>query len=261
MAAPVIQVDYDRLAEVARGFERNAETAAAMRKQVQRNALALRQGGWDGRGSIAFFAEVDGVVLPAVQRLADALQEAGSVSRSIVEIMQQAEEEAARPFHTGGESPVTDVEGKADSGQGPRIDPGEWLDWIEDRISAIRQEVGNMIDKSSELLDRAELVVKKLSEVQWSDVVDTEGLQGDWLGLYSVWFFETSPEDLGTWSELDGAPMVTITDSSYINDLRNKPNYTEAIESLRTTYPDPKVGDSISYPFRIHRARHNYRRL
>lgn len=98
MAAPVIQVDYDRLAEVARGFERNAETAAAMHKQVQRNALALRQGGWEGRGFAAFCAEMDGVVLPAMRRLHAALGQAQTVTLKIAEVARQAEEEAAEPF-------------------------------------------------------------------------------------------------------------------------------------------------------------------
>lgn len=98
MAAPVIQVDYDRLAEVAKGFGRNAETAAALQGQVQRNAQQLRQGGWQGRGSTAFFAELDGVALPAIQRLASALQQGSVVTRQIAEAMQAAEAEAAAPF-------------------------------------------------------------------------------------------------------------------------------------------------------------------
>ncbi|MBE2235614.1 MAG: WXG100 family type VII secretion target [Anaerolinea sp.] len=59
MAASVIQVEYDRLAEVANGFGRNGETAAALQGQVLRSAQQLRQGGWEGRGSAAFFSAIN----------------------------------------------------------------------------------------------------------------------------------------------------------------------------------------------------------
>jgi len=99
MAAPIIQVDYDRLAEVARQFGRNAEAASTLQGQVQRSAQALRAGGWQGRGSAAFFAEMDSEITPALQRLTAALREAQRVSVQIGYLMRQAEEEAAEPFH------------------------------------------------------------------------------------------------------------------------------------------------------------------
>lgn len=102
MAAPVIQVDYDRLAEVANGFGRNGETAAALQRQVQRSAQQLRQGGWQGRGSAAFFAEMDGIISPAMQRLSAALKEAQKVTLQIGFLMRQAEEEASQPFRGAG---------------------------------------------------------------------------------------------------------------------------------------------------------------
>jgi WXG100 family type VII secretion target len=102
MAAPVIQVEYDRLSEVATGFGRNADATTALQGQVQRSAQALRQGGWQGRGSTAFFAEMDGKITPAVQRLTAALREAQKVSTQIGYLMRQAEEEAARPFRGPG---------------------------------------------------------------------------------------------------------------------------------------------------------------
>lgn len=98
MAASVIQVEYDRLAEVANGFGRNGETAAALQGQVQRSAQQLRQGGWEGRGSVAFHAEMDTVVFPTLQRLSAALNEAQRVTQQISAVMRRAEEEAAQPF-------------------------------------------------------------------------------------------------------------------------------------------------------------------
>jgi WXG100 family type VII secretion target len=56
---------------------------------------------WIGRGSEAFFSEMDGEVLPAVVRLQQALQQANQVSKEIVQTMQQADEEASSPFKSG----------------------------------------------------------------------------------------------------------------------------------------------------------------
>ena len=52
MAAPIIQVDYDRLAEVARQFGRNAEATSALQGQVQRAGSAR---GWLGRPRLGSF--------------------------------------------------------------------------------------------------------------------------------------------------------------------------------------------------------------
>ncbi len=98
MPANVIQVQYERLAGVAAQFGRSAASTAAVQQQVERSSQALRQGGWEGRGSIAFFAELDGVTLPGLLRLGSALREAQKVTLQIGFLMRQAEEEAARPF-------------------------------------------------------------------------------------------------------------------------------------------------------------------
>lgn len=109
MPADVIQVQYDQLSQVASQFGRTAEGVAATQQQVQRSAQALRQGGWEGRGSAAFFGEMDGKITPAVQRLIVALQEAHKVSTQIGYLMRQAEEEAARPFRgQASAAPVAD---------------------------------------------------------------------------------------------------------------------------------------------------------
>lgn len=68
--------------------------AARVRSVVQQ----LRDSGWEGRGSAAFFNQMDGEVFPAVQRLEAALQDAQRVTLQIRQVIQTAEEEAAQPF-------------------------------------------------------------------------------------------------------------------------------------------------------------------
>lgn len=108
MPANVVQVQYDQLSRVANQFGRTAESVAATQQSVLRSAQQLRQGGWQGRGSAAFFTEIDGVVLPAMQRLSAGLKEAQKVTLQIGFLMRQAEEEASRPFRgNGAAAPVS----------------------------------------------------------------------------------------------------------------------------------------------------------
>lgn len=68
-------------------------------EQTLRSRLeALRQGGWIGVTASAFYDEMAGEVLPALARLAQALQTAQAVTLQIKATFQQAEEEAAALF-------------------------------------------------------------------------------------------------------------------------------------------------------------------
>jgi WXG100 family type VII secretion target len=69
-----------------------------MLEKVRSSMSKLEDGGWIGRGSDAFFQEMNSEVLPASLRLQEVLDEASQVTRAIVQIVQQAEEEASSPF-------------------------------------------------------------------------------------------------------------------------------------------------------------------
>jgi WXG100 family type VII secretion target len=103
--ADVIRVDYEALTKIAGQFQNEAEAIELLLQAMRGSMTPLQNGGWIGRGSDAFFNEMESEVMPAVQRLADALQQAGAVSRQIGEVLQSAEEEAGSPFRaseTGG---------------------------------------------------------------------------------------------------------------------------------------------------------------
>ncbi|HFQ94444.1 MAG TPA: WXG100 family type VII secretion target [Anaerolineae bacterium] len=247
MNGNVIQVNYEQLEAIAGRFGQMAEENETLRANVTRGVDALRNGGWEGEGANTFLAEMDGMMFPAVERLINALEEAQKVTLEIVRVMREAEEEAARPFRNGSSSTGNNTSGE----QLPVINPDEWVNWVNKKVDSLRDKVGDIIDKGSDLLNKAEFLARKLAAVQWSDIVDTEGLKGDWLNLFAVWFFETKPSSLGVWGEKNDTPIVTITDPNYIDDLKNKPNYAEAIQALKTKYPNLKVGDSIRHPFRF----------
>lgn len=101
MAADNIQIDYDEMARIAKQFERSAAETQQTLLRVRRQLTALQNGGWQGRGSASFMAEMDNEVVPAIDRLQATLREAQRVTIQVARDMRQAEEEASNVFKTG----------------------------------------------------------------------------------------------------------------------------------------------------------------
>lgn len=97
MAAEEIRADYDGLAQVASKLANQSQQIQQMTQNVQRSMENLHSG-WEGRGSQAFFNEMQSRVLPSVNRLHQALQQASQATQRISQTIQQAEDEAAAPF-------------------------------------------------------------------------------------------------------------------------------------------------------------------
>lgn len=93
------KADYEQLEQVASRFANQSQEIQHMLQQV-RNGMHKLQSDWIGRGSDAFFSEMQSEVLPAVSRLQQALEEANRVTKEIVQVVQQAEEEASAPFRS-----------------------------------------------------------------------------------------------------------------------------------------------------------------
>jgi len=95
-----IRADYDQLEDVAGRFANQSQLIQQMLQKVRSSMDKLEDGGWIGRGSRAFFQEMQSEVLPASLRLQDVLEEASQVTRSIIQIVRQAEDEASSPFRS-----------------------------------------------------------------------------------------------------------------------------------------------------------------
>jgi WXG100 family type VII secretion target len=95
-----IRADYDQLEEVAGRFANQSQVIQEMLQRVRSSMEKLEDGGWIGRGADAFFEEMHGEVVPAAVRLHEVLEEASQATRAIVQIVQQAEDEASSPFRT-----------------------------------------------------------------------------------------------------------------------------------------------------------------
>jgi WXG100 family type VII secretion target len=107
MSADVIRAQYDALARIAQQFQGQAEAVQQLKQGLQATVDPLANGGWQGQGAAAFFAEMESDLFPVVDRLQYALQTAVSTTQEVITIMQEAEEEAARPFrgqYQGGTS-------------------------------------------------------------------------------------------------------------------------------------------------------------
>lgn len=96
--AEKIQADYDQLGQVSGKFADQSGAIQQMLQSVRNSMSKLEDGGWIGRGSDAFFAEMNGEVLPAVNRLQQALDEASRAANEINQLVQQADDEASSPF-------------------------------------------------------------------------------------------------------------------------------------------------------------------
>ena len=98
MSVPIIQAQYDVLEDIANRFQRQSEAQENLKRLLQQRVTKLQQGGWEGRGAQAFFAEMENGVFPAMNRLVHALAQASTVTKQIHAILLEAEREAAAPF-------------------------------------------------------------------------------------------------------------------------------------------------------------------
>lgn len=96
MHAQLIQADYDHLALTVRRFETQADQLHNMTQTVRQRVDALQRGGWLGQGANAFYREMDDEIFPALKRLEEGLQHAQEITLQMSQVLQQAEEEAAR---------------------------------------------------------------------------------------------------------------------------------------------------------------------
>lgn len=94
-----IKADYDQLENVASRFANQSQAIQQMLQKV-RSSMEKLDDAWEGRGRDAFFQEMQSEVLPASQRLQEVLDEASQVTKSIVQTVKQAEEEASTPFRS-----------------------------------------------------------------------------------------------------------------------------------------------------------------
>lgn len=95
MPASTVRADYDQLTQIARRFGTEADSIGRMNQGLKREVDVLRGGDWIGTGAKAFYAEMDGQVMPSLGRLAAAMSAAQQVTQKILEVIHQGEDAAA----------------------------------------------------------------------------------------------------------------------------------------------------------------------
>jgi WXG100 family type VII secretion target len=95
--ADTIQVDYDALTDLASDIRERADNVEALLKRVSSQVDAV-ESSWVGEGAKAFQTEARDVLLPAMERLHQGLDQAGVTISQVSERMLAAEEEAAALF-------------------------------------------------------------------------------------------------------------------------------------------------------------------
>jgi WXG100 family type VII secretion target len=101
MAAPKFRGDYPSLEKIARGFAQGAANTARTNRSLTQAMQTLQGGDWIGEGARKFYAEMNNDVMPAMQRLAKALESAERVTQRISKIIKQAEDDSASLFRLG----------------------------------------------------------------------------------------------------------------------------------------------------------------
>jgi WXG100 family type VII secretion target len=89
---------YQNLNQIAQTFKQQGEAVQQMQQNLQSKMDTLRGGDWRGDSANKFYKEMDGKLLPAVQKLGKALDEAAQVTTKISKLVKQTEDDSAKIF-------------------------------------------------------------------------------------------------------------------------------------------------------------------
>ncbi len=93
-----VRAEYNQLGQVASRFMNQSNAVQQMLNMINSHVEVLEAGSWIGRGFDSFEREMNGEVIPAINRLIQALEEGNRATNQIANLMQQAEDEASAPF-------------------------------------------------------------------------------------------------------------------------------------------------------------------
>lgn len=126
MGAPQILADSDELAQIAKAFSKQSEAVESTAKRLASRMDTLQNGHWIGKGASAFYSEMEGSILPSVNGLAEAMGLADQVTRAIIKIMEETDQEAASVIQLFGEGGLAGAVGAAVAGAGAAASGAAW---------------------------------------------------------------------------------------------------------------------------------------
>jgi WXG100 family type VII secretion target len=98
MSVSRFRADYAALKEIAQTFNRESDSVKQTLNTLKQNTETLRGGDWKGDAANNFYREMDGAVLPTLQRLTNALAEAARVTQKISQLAAQTDQAASQVF-------------------------------------------------------------------------------------------------------------------------------------------------------------------
>jgi WXG100 family type VII secretion target len=93
-----VEVDYEELENISRMFAQEGQRAEQLFAKIRACVGELESGGWIGAGADKFYAEMNELVNPGLQRLIQALDEATDTTKKVATTFSNAEEEAGSMF-------------------------------------------------------------------------------------------------------------------------------------------------------------------
>jgi len=118
MTAPRIRADYEMLRQVQQQFKQQSGACGQSLRKMHQAKDALEGGDWIGEGAKAFYREMNSEVLPSWARLVAALDSAAQSASKMSQLIQQAEDDAARLLKLGGSTAAASGTGGSTSGAG-----------------------------------------------------------------------------------------------------------------------------------------------
>ena len=91
------QCMYDQMEVIAASFATQSDVAQQMLDNLQNHMEDLKPD-WIGLGSDAFFNEMESEVIPALQRLIQALEEGSQMTTRVSQTVETAEQQASTQF-------------------------------------------------------------------------------------------------------------------------------------------------------------------
>jgi len=93
-----IRAHYNDLQQASQAFNNEGQAINSMYNQLKGRTEDLHGRGWRGLGSDAYFKEMEGVVLPAIQRLEKALHSMADTIKKVHDIFHNSENDVNQLF-------------------------------------------------------------------------------------------------------------------------------------------------------------------
>jgi len=93
-----VEADYQELQKLSNMMNQRADAIQQQYQMLKAKEGELLNGNWEGRGADKFQAEMEGEVLPALQKLQKALEMCSNALGQVANTFRQSEEQASNLF-------------------------------------------------------------------------------------------------------------------------------------------------------------------